>query len=192
MPPTPAPPTAGRRARRIPLLVAALAGTVVVLTAFWFAGFGGSPGQRSPARENFAAIAIGGYIHLCLYRNGFRAVPKIGTGFLLQVVTSAVLAGTLLIGREQILRVGRFLVRRSVAVRGLGLGLSSGRLPPSASPGPRWVSLTSRSEDCSPRPRRSSPWSPNWRGPRSSRRPWCSTTSGRRPSRWQMFSTSPM
>ena|SRR5437763_980889 len=58
MPPTPAPPTAGRRARRIPLLVAALAGTVVVLTAFWFAGFGGSPGQRSPARENFAAIDI--------------------------------------------------------------------------------------------------------------------------------------
>src|SRR5438874_4472460 len=75
-----------------------------------------------------ASIAVGGYIHLCLYRNGFRAVPKIGTGFLLQVVTSAVLAGTLLIGREQILRVGRFLVRRSVAVRGLGLGLSLGTL----------------------------------------------------------------
>jgi len=71
---------------------------------------------------------IGGYIHLCLYRNGFRAIPKIGTGFLLQVVTSALLAGALLVGRDRILQVGRFLVRRAVAVRTLGLSLSLGTL----------------------------------------------------------------
>ena len=59
MPPTPAPPAAGRRARRIPLLVAAVAGTLaVVLAAFWFAGFGGSPAQRSPTTDNIAAIDI--------------------------------------------------------------------------------------------------------------------------------------
>ena len=59
MPPTPAPPNTGRRARRAPLLVAALAGTVaVVLAAFWFAGFGGSAVQPSPATGPIAAIDI--------------------------------------------------------------------------------------------------------------------------------------
>jgi len=48
MPPAPAPPAAGRRARRIPLLVAAVAGTLaVVLAAFWLAGYGGSSAQPS-------------------------------------------------------------------------------------------------------------------------------------------------
>ncbi len=75
-----------------------------------------------------ASIAVGGYIHLCLYRNGFRAIPKIGTGFLLQVVTSALVAGTLLIGRERILQVGRLVVRSSVAVQLSALGLSLGTL----------------------------------------------------------------
>ena len=75
-----------------------------------------------------ASITVGGYIHLCLYRNGFRAIPKIGTGFLLQVVTSALVAGTLLIGRERILQVGRLVVRSSVAVQLLGLSLSLGTL----------------------------------------------------------------
>src|SRR3981189_1932030 len=85
--------------------------------------------DRRPLRYSAAAaIAVGGYIHLCLYRNGFRAIPKIGTGFLLQVVTSALLAGALLIGRDRILQVGRFLVRSAVAVRTLGLSLSLGTL----------------------------------------------------------------
>src|SRR2546421_343582 len=75
-----------------------------------------------------ASIAVGGYIHLCLYRNGFRAIPKVGPGFLLQVVTSALVAGTLLIGRERILQVGRVVVRSSVAVQLSALGLSLGTL----------------------------------------------------------------
>src|SRR5260370_1134919 len=117
MPPTPAPPHTGRRARRAPLLVVALAGTVaVVLAALWFGRRADAPRgsyasgpaaakrrarpQRRALRNSAAAaIAVGGYIHLCLYRNGFRAVPKIGTGFLIQVVTSAILAGALLVGR---------------------------------------------------------------------------------------------
>src|SRR5438445_13462161 len=109
MPPTPAPSTAGRRARRTP------------------------KGRAQPRRRGLryaaaASIAVGGYIHLCLYRNGFRAIPKIGPGFLLQVVTSALVAGTLLIGRERILQVGRLVVRSSVAVQLLGLSLSLGTL----------------------------------------------------------------
>ena len=86
------------------------------------------PRRRALRYSAAAAIAVGGYIHLCLYRNGFRAIPKIGTGFLLQVVTSALLAGALLVGRERILQVGRFLVRSAVAVRALGLSLSLGTL----------------------------------------------------------------
>src|SRR5437660_3469793 len=86
------------------------------------------PRRRALRYSAAAAIAVGGYIHLCLYRNGFRAIPKIGTGFLLQVVTSALVAGTLLIGRERILQVGRLVVRSSVAVQLFALGLSLGTL----------------------------------------------------------------
>jgi len=75
-----------------------------------------------------AAIAVGGYVHYCLYRNGFRTIPKIGIGFLLQVITSAVVAGALLIGRERVLRFGRLVVRSSVAVGLAGLSLSLGTL----------------------------------------------------------------
>jgi hypothetical protein len=75
-----------------------------------------------------AAIGVGGYIHFCLYKNGFRTIPKIGVGFLLQVVTSALVAGALLIGHERIVRLGRVIVRSSVALWVLGLGLSLGTL----------------------------------------------------------------
>jgi amicyanin len=67
MPPTPAPPNAGRRVWRTPLLVAALIATVaVVLAALWFAGYGGSsarpsygsPAATSPAPEVLADVDI--------------------------------------------------------------------------------------------------------------------------------------
>jgi amicyanin len=59
MPPTPALRSTARRARRAPLLVVALAGTVaVVLAAFWFAGLGGSATQPSPATQHVAAVDI--------------------------------------------------------------------------------------------------------------------------------------
>jgi len=54
-----------------------------------------------------ASIVVGGYVHYCLYRNGFRTIPKIGVGFLLQAITSVLVAGALLIGRERVLRLGR-------------------------------------------------------------------------------------
>jgi hypothetical protein len=37
-------------------------------------------------------IVAGGYVHLCLYRHGYRTIPKIGVGFLLTVIASGVLA----------------------------------------------------------------------------------------------------
>jgi hypothetical protein len=43
-------------------------------------------------------VAAGGYVHFCLYRHGYRTIPKIGVGFLLQVVTSAVVVIALLMG----------------------------------------------------------------------------------------------
>ena len=89
------------------------------------------PRRRPRAALRYAAAAsiiVGGYIHLCLYRNGFRTIPKIGVGFLLQVITSGLVAGALLIGRERVLRLGRLVVRRSVAVWLAGLSLSLGTL----------------------------------------------------------------
>ena len=93
----------------------------------------GAPGVRRGHRPALryaaaASIVVGGYVHLCLYRNGFRTIPKIGVGFLLQVVTSALVAGALVIGRERVLRLGRLVVRSSVAVGLAGLSLSLGTL----------------------------------------------------------------
>lgn len=74
------------------------------------------------------AIAVGGYVHYCLYRHGFRSIPKIGTGFLLQVLSSVVVAGALVIGRERVMHLGRRIVRRTAAIRLAGLMLSIGTL----------------------------------------------------------------
>jgi hypothetical protein len=54
-----------------------------------------------------ALVATGGYVHFCLYRHGYRTIPKIGVGFLAQVVTSALVAVALLIGPHRVARLGR-------------------------------------------------------------------------------------
>src|SRR5690349_25080501 len=54
-----------------------------------------------------ALVAAGGYVHFCLYRHGYRTIPKIGVGFLLQVVTSAIVVLALLIGPHRVARLGR-------------------------------------------------------------------------------------
>ena len=75
------------------------------------------------------AIAVGGYVHFCLYRRGYRAIPKIGPAFLLQVVASVVVASALLlIGKERFLHFGRVVVRSSLVAETLGLALSLGTL----------------------------------------------------------------
>jgi hypothetical protein len=50
-------------------------------------------------------VATGGYVHFCLYRHGYRTIPKIGVGFLLQVVTSAIVVVALLVGPHAVARV---------------------------------------------------------------------------------------
>ena len=46
-----------------------------------------------------ALVAVGGYVHLCLYRHGYRYIPKIGVSFLLQVIASVAVAGLLIVGK---------------------------------------------------------------------------------------------
>ena len=88
---------------------------------------GPTRGGRALRSAAAVAIIVGGYVHLCLYRRGFRAIPTIGTGFLLQALTSVAVAGALVVG-ERIVHLGRVVVRSSFAVRLAGIGLSLGTL----------------------------------------------------------------
>jgi hypothetical protein len=60
---------------------------------------------RAFAAAAAVLIGTGGYVHLCLYRHGYRTIPKIGVGFLLQVMTSAIVVAALIIGPHQLARV---------------------------------------------------------------------------------------
>jgi hypothetical protein len=69
-----------------------------------------TPGRSRRRFRAFGAatavlVATGGYVHFCLYRHGYRTIPKIGVGFLLQVLTSAIVVVALLIGPHAVARV---------------------------------------------------------------------------------------
>jgi hypothetical protein len=72
-------------------------------------------------------LPIGGYVHFCLYRHGYRYIPKIGVSFLIQALVSVMLTAALLAE----LRVGEQR-RRSTLVaqttRLIAIGLSVGTL----------------------------------------------------------------
>jgi hypothetical protein len=70
-----------------------------------------------------ALVAAGGYIHFCLYRHGYRAIPTIGTAFLLQAVSSGVAATALLVPWHPV-RVGAHLLSPATIVK-LGTALLS-------------------------------------------------------------------
>jgi hypothetical protein len=72
-------------------------------------------------------ILAGGYVHLCLYRNGYRFIPKIGISFLLQAGSSAILAAALLVRREGIRWHGH-TVALAQLTRLSAVGLSVGTL----------------------------------------------------------------
>jgi hypothetical protein len=74
-----------------------------------------------------ALILAGGYVHLCLYRHGYRFIPEIGVSFLLQAGSSAILAVALFMrgGRRS---VGRHSVTRPQLTRLAAIGLSLGTL----------------------------------------------------------------
>jgi hypothetical protein len=76
-----------------------------------------------------ALIAAGGYVHFCLYRHGYRAIPKIGVGFLLQVLTSAIVAAALLVGPHRVARLAHLSDRLAGTVTGLAAAaLAAGTL----------------------------------------------------------------
>jgi hypothetical protein len=66
---------------------------------------------RAFAVATATLVAAGGYVHFCLYRRGYRAIPKIGVGFLLQVVMSAVVVIALLMGPHLVGRVAHMTDR---------------------------------------------------------------------------------
>jgi hypothetical protein len=68
-------------------------------------------------------IVAGGYVHLCLYRHGYRFIPKIGVSFLVQFTSSALLAGALLVKGRQ-LRLSRLSVPLGQLTRLSAIGLS--------------------------------------------------------------------
>jgi len=74
-----------------------------------------------------ALVATGGYVHFCLYRHGYRTIPKIGVGFLLQVVTSAVVVAALLIGPHRVARLAG-VAHLSDRLAGILTGLASAAL----------------------------------------------------------------
>jgi hypothetical protein len=60
---------------------------------------------RSFGIVSAALVTAGGYVHFCLYRHGYRAIPKIGVGFLVQAVTSTIVVVALLIGPHRVARL---------------------------------------------------------------------------------------
>jgi hypothetical protein len=72
-------------------------------------------------------ILAGGYVHFCLYRHGYRFIPKIGVSFLFQSTSSAFLAAALLVRGGRI-RLGRRSLAPAQLTRLSGIGLSVGTL----------------------------------------------------------------
>ena len=86
----------------------------------------GSRRTRSLTFLAAAFIVVGGYIHLCLYRRGYRFIPGIGVSFLAQIIGSAIIAVTLasLVGSRRVLHIGPMSMRLSTGARLSGLGIS--------------------------------------------------------------------
>lgn len=61
------------------------------------------------------AIAIAGYEHFSLWQDGYRAIPNIGTAFLLNAIGSVVVLGLLVARRDLLFAIG-------------GLGISIGSI----------------------------------------------------------------
>src|ERR1700730_16696498 len=98
----------------------------------WPEALSSPPSKRtSTARQLSAVSAVlilaGGYVHFCLYRHGYRFIPKIGVSFLLQFTSSAILAAALLVRRGQV-RLGGHSVAVPQLARLSAIGLSVGTL----------------------------------------------------------------
>jgi hypothetical protein len=61
-------------------------------------------------------LAAGGWVHWCLYRHGYRAIPGIGPLFVFNALTSAALAVLVAVRRELVVRLaGLALTAASLA-----------------------------------------------------------------------------
>ena len=56
------------------------------------------------------SLAVGGFVHLCLYRHGYRSIPDIGALFAANVVASAAMAAALLVRRDLLVRLAGIAV----------------------------------------------------------------------------------
>jgi hypothetical protein len=84
---------------------------------------------RTFAVATAALVATGGYVHFCLYRHGYRTIPKIGVGFLLQLVSSAVVVVALLMGPHLVGRIAHVTDRIAGNLIGLAAaGVAAGTL----------------------------------------------------------------
>jgi hypothetical protein len=84
---------------------------------------------RAFAVATAALVATGGYVHFCLYRHGYRTIPKIGVGFALQVVSSAVVVVALLMGPHRVARLAHVTDRLAGSLTGLAAAaLATGTL----------------------------------------------------------------
>lgn len=72
-------------------------------------------------------LVAGGYVHFCLYRHGYRFIPKIGIGFLLQFTSSALITAALLFARGSLRAAGHRFAVVQVARLG-GIALAAGTL----------------------------------------------------------------
>jgi hypothetical protein len=76
-----------------------------------------------------AFVATGGYVHFCLYRHGYRTIPKIGVGFGLQVIASAVVVVALIVGPHRVALVAHVTDRLAGTLTGLAAAaLATGTL----------------------------------------------------------------
>jgi hypothetical protein len=73
-------------------------------------------------------IGFGGYLHYSLYIKGYRAIPTIGTAFLLQVISSVIVAVALIVRLKFRLHVGPVAISAPTIARLAGIGLSVGTL----------------------------------------------------------------
>jgi hypothetical protein len=90
------------------------------------------PSKRASTARRLSVVSavlilVGGYVHFCLYRHGYRFIPKIGVSFMLQFVSSAVLAAALLVRRGRV-RLGGHSVAVPQLTRLSAIGLSVGTL----------------------------------------------------------------
>jgi hypothetical protein len=74
-----------------------------------------------------ALVAVGGYVHFCLYDHGYRAIPTIGTTFLLQALSSVVIAAGLVLPWH-VVRVGARRYDVATAMKASAALLSVGTL----------------------------------------------------------------